>query len=170
MSIEQVREIPLTQGRFAIVDIADYDKVSQFKWFALQSRHNQRENRMKMSDIFKLPFVIREIEKDVDGIPTIAYILVEDGGKQSYNTAMLGYEPIGAQWIVNGLNAHDTHLADIGRLLEGSKWSLGILDEIVALDPKILPRLIREALKVAHQTHAELREKYKEKKDESLQN
>jgi len=31
------REIPLTKGLVAIVDEADYDFLSQFKWFALQT-------------------------------------------------------------------------------------------------------------------------------------
>jgi len=50
------RKIPLTKGMFAIVDMADYDKVSQFKWFALQSNRNQwcaarcvRENGQKIT-------------------------------------------------------------------------------------------------------------------------
>lgn len=71
----------------------------------------------KLGDIFTLPFVMKELEKEFEGVPATAYMLIEDGGKKSYNTAMLGYEPISAQWIVDALNAHDTHLADIDRLL-----------------------------------------------------
>ena len=137
-----------------------------------------RENRMKMSDIFKLPFVMKEIEKDVDGIPTIAYILVEDGGKQSYNTAMLGYEWNGANHIVEGLNAHDTQLADIDRALGGLE-SFAEIGEAIADVPYVNVEikigehkfkkqifLQKNYFSIAHQTYAELREKYpKEEKD-----
>ena len=73
---------------------------------------------MKMSDIFTLPFVLTEKEDVVNGAPVTKFILTEDGGKKSYNTAMLGYEETSAQHIVDALNAHDTQLADIDRLLE----------------------------------------------------
>lgn len=34
-----MRLIPLTQGKFAMVDNADYEAVSQFKWHAEKGRH-----------------------------------------------------------------------------------------------------------------------------------
>lgn len=34
-----MRTIPLTQGQVAIVDDADFDLVSRYKWCALRSRH-----------------------------------------------------------------------------------------------------------------------------------
>jgi HNH endonuclease len=34
-----VKTIPLTQGKVALVDDADYEVVSKFKWYALKSRH-----------------------------------------------------------------------------------------------------------------------------------
>lgn len=34
---DDIRLIPLSQGKFAIVDAADYDWLSQWKWFALKS-------------------------------------------------------------------------------------------------------------------------------------
>lgn len=33
-SSEDYRLIPLTQGQFAIVDVADYEHLSQWKWYA----------------------------------------------------------------------------------------------------------------------------------------
>jgi len=60
--------------------------------------------------------------------------------------------------------SHDTHLADVDRLLDVARWSLRMLDSIVELHPKTLPRLGREAKKLARQTYTELREIYKEKK------
>lgn len=35
------RQIPLTQGKYAIVDDADYPLVSQFRWCALKRRHGR---------------------------------------------------------------------------------------------------------------------------------
>ena len=32
------RRIPLTQGKFAIVDPEDYDRLAKYKWFAMRSR------------------------------------------------------------------------------------------------------------------------------------
>lgn len=34
-----VRAIPLTKGKFAIVDAADYERLSQFKWHAMKHRN-----------------------------------------------------------------------------------------------------------------------------------
>jgi len=36
--IEDIRYIPLTQGRFAIVDAEDYNRLSRYDWFAMNSR------------------------------------------------------------------------------------------------------------------------------------
>ena len=33
---KHIKRIPLTQGKFAIVDDADYQELSRFKWFALK--------------------------------------------------------------------------------------------------------------------------------------
>lgn len=35
-----VREIPLTQGKVALVDDEDYDRVAQHKWYAQRDRRN----------------------------------------------------------------------------------------------------------------------------------
>lgn len=35
-----MKTIPLTQGQVALVDDADYDAVSQFKWFAFKGRRS----------------------------------------------------------------------------------------------------------------------------------
>jgi hypothetical protein len=40
------RRIPLTQGKFAIVDPADYDKLAKYKWFAMRSRRGLYAVRM----------------------------------------------------------------------------------------------------------------------------
>jgi len=40
------RRIPLTQGKFAIVDPQDYDQLARYKWFAMQSRRGFYAIRM----------------------------------------------------------------------------------------------------------------------------
>ncbi len=40
------RRIPLTQGKFAIVDPQDYDKLAKYKWFAMRSRRGLYAIRM----------------------------------------------------------------------------------------------------------------------------
>jgi hypothetical protein len=42
---DDVRYIPLTQGRFAIVDAEDYDRLSQYKWHAAKSRETYYAHR-----------------------------------------------------------------------------------------------------------------------------
>lgn len=33
-----MRKIPLTQGKFALVDDADFDWLNQWKWYALKTK------------------------------------------------------------------------------------------------------------------------------------
>jgi len=40
------RRIPLTQGKFAIVDPEDYDRLAGYKWFAMRSRRGFYAIRM----------------------------------------------------------------------------------------------------------------------------
>ena len=40
------RRIPLTQGKFAIVDPEDYDELAKYKWFAMRSRRGLYAIRM----------------------------------------------------------------------------------------------------------------------------
>ena len=40
------RRIPLTQGKFAIVDPEDYDELARYKWFAMRSRRGFYAIRM----------------------------------------------------------------------------------------------------------------------------
>lgn len=35
-----MKEIPLTQGKVALVDDADFERVSRFKWYAVKSHRN----------------------------------------------------------------------------------------------------------------------------------
>jgi hypothetical protein len=37
---EELMQIPLTQGKFAIIDKDDYDKICDYKWFAVKSRNS----------------------------------------------------------------------------------------------------------------------------------
>jgi hypothetical protein len=40
------RRIPLTQGKFAIVDVADYERLAKYKWFAIASERGFYAARM----------------------------------------------------------------------------------------------------------------------------
>jgi|LakMenE01Jun11ns_1017448.scaffolds.fasta_scaffold9218745_1 hypothetical protein len=40
MEDNELIKIPLTQGKFAIVDKEDYSKIMNYKWFAVKSRNN----------------------------------------------------------------------------------------------------------------------------------
>ena len=65
---ESYREIPLTRGLVAKVDAEDYDKVSSFRWCALQSRDTFYAYRVKVIDgkrtaIYMYRFVMSENDK-----------------------------------------------------------------------------------------------------------
>lgn len=73
-----MKKIPLTQGKVAVVDDADFEAVSQFKWFAHKSRHTfyahrnlQEENgnrRTVLLHRFLLPGVPEIDHRDGDGL------------------------------------------------------------------------------------------------------
>jgi hypothetical protein len=44
------RQIPLTQGQFAIVDVEDYEKLAEFKWFAAKGGRTLYAERMAKSE------------------------------------------------------------------------------------------------------------------------
>ena len=37
---KKVKKIPLTQGKFAIVDVENYERIARFKWYATKSQRN----------------------------------------------------------------------------------------------------------------------------------
>jgi hypothetical protein len=43
-----MKQIPLTQGKFALVDDEDYERLSQFKWFPIKIRNNYYAYRNKL--------------------------------------------------------------------------------------------------------------------------
>jgi len=43
----KMKRIPLTQGKFALVDDEDYERLSKFKWFAYKHRHTYYAVRNK---------------------------------------------------------------------------------------------------------------------------
>ncbi len=57
---DDIRFIPLTQGKFAIVDAADYDWLSQWKWYASKG-HNTWYAARRFSDTGKTTFMHRLI-------------------------------------------------------------------------------------------------------------
>ena len=44
-SKQKTKQIPLTQGKFAIVDAEDYDRLSRYKWHARKDRDKYRARR-----------------------------------------------------------------------------------------------------------------------------
>jgi len=69
-------QIPLTQGKFAIVDIEDYEWLSEHKWFAKKTKsasepngqyYAARSQRTKKSNAVKTIYMHREIMNCPDG-------------------------------------------------------------------------------------------------------
>ena len=51
---DDVRYIPLTQGKFAIVDAEDYDRISQYKWYAAKDRETYYARRSSKGTIVSM--------------------------------------------------------------------------------------------------------------------
>lgn len=74
------KQIPLTQGQFAIVDDCDYERLSQFKWFAHKNKHtwyaqrneprgNGKRGFVHMHhEVLSVPPGTRVDHKDSDGL------------------------------------------------------------------------------------------------------
>ena len=60
-----MKQIPLTQGKFAIVDDEDYAKISKYKWCAVYHHKNWRAIHYgKKANIIKMHHLIMPISKD----------------------------------------------------------------------------------------------------------
>lgn len=64
-----MKQIPLTQGKFAIVDDDDYEKLVQFKWHIMVATNNHKYavRRVKINGKQKAILMHREIMKASDG-------------------------------------------------------------------------------------------------------
>lgn len=65
---ESYREIPLTQGQVALVDVEDYERLSAYKWFAQWAPHTQNFyacRNIKMKDGKQRPI---RMHREVVGI------------------------------------------------------------------------------------------------------
>ena len=51
---EDIRYIPLTQGKFAIVDAEDYDWLSRYDWFAMKSKQTYYAHRHSNGKILSM--------------------------------------------------------------------------------------------------------------------
>jgi hypothetical protein len=63
-----MKQIPLTQGKFAIVDDADYERLSKFRWF-YNGKYAVRQNRIDGVGQ-RIVFMHREIMQTPDGMQT----------------------------------------------------------------------------------------------------
>ena len=63
--IEDIRYIPLTQGKFAIVDAEDYNWLSRYDWFATKSRQTYYAHRYSNGKIISMH---REIMRAPKGL------------------------------------------------------------------------------------------------------
>jgi hypothetical protein len=65
-----MKKIPLTQGKFALVDDSDFKWLNQWKWFALKTRHTYYAARsLHMSSGTTRPiYMHREITKPLGGL------------------------------------------------------------------------------------------------------
>jgi len=62
-----MKEIPLTQGRVAIVDDEDYEWLNQWKWFFMNNGYAATNRKGKPR---KMLYMHREINKTPDGVET----------------------------------------------------------------------------------------------------
>ena len=62
-----MRRIPLTQGRFAIVDDADYEQLNQFKWYA-KKRPNNRWYAMRQKRDKKGKQITVQMHREILGL------------------------------------------------------------------------------------------------------
>lgn len=75
----KMKQIPLTQGKFALVDDEDYEYLNQWKWYAVNDHKmwyairnvkiNHRKTTIKMHRIIMNPSIKEQIDhKDRDGL------------------------------------------------------------------------------------------------------
>src|SRR5260221_4970142 len=43
--VSNMKEVPLTQGKAALVDDEDYERVNQFKWYLVEAKYLRYANR-----------------------------------------------------------------------------------------------------------------------------
>lgn len=56
------RKIPLTQGKFAIVDAEDYERLNQHKWYAYKTKHTFYARRNERCGVNKQRTVIMHVD------------------------------------------------------------------------------------------------------------
>ena len=115
-----------------------------------------RENRMKMSEVFKLPLSWkRYLEKNELRIKIQIFDKSEEKLKGFFYN--MGDDEVKA--IIEAVNSHDTQLADMDRVLEAMKKIEGYASGGSA-DKVVLYAILGGIKDLAHQTYTELREKY----------
>ena len=61
-----MKRIPLTQGKFALVDNSDYEELNKYKWYAMQKRKLYAVRNITENQIQKHCWMAREIMKCPD--------------------------------------------------------------------------------------------------------
>lgn len=59
-----MKQIPLTQGKFALVDDDDFERVSQFKWNACHKRHTWYAHRSKKAKPYRYTYSMHRFIMD----------------------------------------------------------------------------------------------------------
>ena len=68
---KQTMKIPLTQGKFSIIDWEDYKRISKYKWYAAKSGKNfygQREYKNKPIKLHRFIMNVTDSNKVIDHI------------------------------------------------------------------------------------------------------
>ena len=75
---EDYRTIPLTRGQVAIVDAADYDWMSQWKWRALYDPSNGNWYAVRTSSRKIKPRIVYRMHREILGLPPGGRLIVGD--------------------------------------------------------------------------------------------
>jgi hypothetical protein len=107
-----MKKIPLTQGKFAVVDDEDFDRLSRFKWhfdgtrYARRSEKTTRTNIAMHNEILDVPKGFQIDHKDRDGLNNVKSnlrICTESENKcnRSFKIGVSGYRGVwknGNKW------------------------------------------------------------------------
>jgi hypothetical protein len=107
-----MKQIPLTQGKFAIIDDDDFEKVNQYKWYA-KSRRN------KHSDSF---VAARNVRKDKKQITQLMHNLILPIGIDGLEIDHISNDPLDNRKVNLRLITHIQNMRNQKSFYGASKY------------------------------------------------